>query len=395
MAASVPRATPAILRFQALLLIHSRDFGQPLIYNIIKYLSPYDLVQIRRTCYAAKAAVDSNENVWIIARARLEGLPAPPIVLASGNWSESAYANLLFGSGNCAVCKEICAGLPACFALAFRCCSARCKERIQLQNRVLRLTHWSALFMSLANDLDTINFNDWLPSCCTTQPGIFVLPTAVKASRREIEQAKSVERGFDIGDRPRFVKRTTGELSEELKKREKSWCTLVEKDRELVEWAKDYEASRSTVETANIQCVQQYAALHNIPVTEFLRTGTVRRLISAFSRDLTMIDSNALCSIQEKATKEVKMWATHLRSFANGPLPASGTSQAQRHANRIFCPPCQATFSDRTAFIGHWTKRSLKVHLVQEAKTLHARGNVGALYNEVRFCLSSFVVPVA
>ncbi|KAJ7907899.1 hypothetical protein B0H13DRAFT_1879123 [Mycena leptocephala] len=116
--------------------------------------------------------VGSLSGSWSHARNRL-GLPKPPSVSASGQWSELHYAEFLFGSSACILCREPCVGLPFNFLLRFRLCTDA-----------------------------SLGLRDWLPSDCAPN---FIPPVIVLANQAEYNQAHQVDVGEPIGDQPRVA----------------------------------------------------------------------------------------------------------------------------------------------------------------------------------------------
>jgi hypothetical protein len=74
------------------------------------------------------------------------------------------------------------------------------------------------MYAGLTGSINDIGLGRWIPAAYLAGPrgSFFVLPSAVQASRRELEQAHEVDRGADVGRNPPFVRRTTAELKEVL-----------------------------------------------------------------------------------------------------------------------------------------------------------------------------------
>ncbi|KAJ6489231.1 hypothetical protein C8R47DRAFT_1125396 [Mycena vitilis] len=91
--------------------------------------SPLELLAFQAVSNRFQSILAQNPRCWSQARNNMDPpVPPPPQVDAAGVWSESAYAQLIFGGGECVVksCKCWTPRFPCSFALRIRVCSAKC-----------------------------------------------------------------------------------------------------------------------------------------------------------------------------------------------------------------------------------------------------------------------------
>ncbi|TDL21835.1 hypothetical protein BD410DRAFT_280664 [Rickenella mellea] len=82
--------------------------------EIFRYSSPWDLLELQATCWLFRQLLISKPSVWRDARSRLSPPVPDPVVPIdedlgrfSRNWSEIAYATLIFGERECAFCQNV------------------------------------------------------------------------------------------------------------------------------------------------------------------------------------------------------------------------------------------------------------------------------------------------
>ncbi|KAJ7443347.1 hypothetical protein B0H11DRAFT_2291816, partial [Mycena galericulata] len=239
-----------------------------------------DLVNIRRVCRFFYMALEATPEAWTLARQHMDDIPAPPAVFASGFWGETAYANFIFGSSLCIVCSRLCQGLPSCFALNFRCCSTRCKDRVE-NGHIVSLIHWTLAAAAYSESYEALGFYEWLPP--THRVGTFLPRDTVLAKAEEIKQAKETSLS-GLALPPAFVLRSYEELLEEWSRRLNSWPSILQNGIELAEWAEQYKVTTS---------LRRYWAHTDsvYPITDVMDTPTATNIISVFTRDQTVVDS--------------------------------------------------------------------------------------------------------
>ncbi|KAJ7664424.1 hypothetical protein DFH06DRAFT_1184334 [Mycena polygramma] len=91
--------------------------------------SPLELLAFKAVSNKFRRILAQNPRCWSQARNNIDPpVPPPPQVNSAGVWSESAYAQFIFGGGECVVksCKRWTSRFPCSFALRIRVCSAKC-----------------------------------------------------------------------------------------------------------------------------------------------------------------------------------------------------------------------------------------------------------------------------
>lgn len=147
--------------------------------------SPLELLQIQRSCRRFYWILKYHPRSWQASRRQMDPpIPDPPFVTSSGNWSEAAYATLIFGTGICAVRNipmidfamlirsQICglqtSTVPCSFALRLRFCSVRERlfiYQIKVQPRILqtscrgKLTRCASTYSPFSYSLKTTTEN--------------------------------------------------------------------------------------------------------------------------------------------------------------------------------------------------------------------------------------------
>ncbi|KAJ7671391.1 hypothetical protein DFH06DRAFT_1366200 [Mycena polygramma] len=315
-------------------------------YIAFEYASPMDLVHLGRVSQAARSIVVNPrrstmsilpmapESCWASARARMFKLPPPPVVSVGGIWNESAYAEFLFGQTPCVECDTRCGGLPSCFALRFRCCES-CKRTDSLH---LKLRHWTAYTAGLTR-YQNLDMTSWLPRSCAAN---FILPSVVEAQTEEFEQAVQVDSGTDI-PYPKFVKRTTSELSKQWALRKVDWNAILKSHHDIGNWTRT-EEYRAAAKMAKQRTDKILLALCNgrgWDVSSLLNAPTVRKISAVFIRDLDAVDWNSLQSAIGMIEREVRWIYTSRESFKNEQHTALKHRISQKAATtQIRCSEC-------------------------------------------------------
>ncbi|TDL21864.1 hypothetical protein BD410DRAFT_282474 [Rickenella mellea] len=91
---------------------YNREVIPPeIVLNILLHASPLDLLRVQITSRYFRDILEANQHLWRLARKSLNP-PVPDPVLPKemygrqANWSESAYANHVFGRSNCSFCGD-------------------------------------------------------------------------------------------------------------------------------------------------------------------------------------------------------------------------------------------------------------------------------------------------
>ncbi|KAJ7719005.1 hypothetical protein B0H16DRAFT_1002653 [Mycena metata] len=355
------------------LTVENRTF----VAMIYDWASPADILALRRVCSAF--ADEFTTDMLVQSRLNLARLPGPPSVTAQPQWGEGevAYAKFLFGFSPCLVCAKLCSGLPVCYALAFRCCSAGCKDKIDAGYEVETLVHWTALHAWYAHSYDELRFRQWLPP--SHREGNHVLTSTKNYNYAELEQAHTGIVYFVNKEGQIFPDRTPTELWQENERRKASWKTILKNHLALVAWQHRaeqdpiwvYDNSGNTeigfqlpareilrlrvIVEVNHERLATFAASLKVEVDDVCRTPTVAHLVRCFNRDRTPFHMMALHAIAPQVALELDILALERRSHATAEPTMVCTDCRtlldvrvfedhcrQRHPKRteVWCPEC-------------------------------------------------------
>ncbi|KAJ7718541.1 hypothetical protein B0H16DRAFT_1797298 [Mycena metata] len=323
--------------------------------------SPFDLVQIRSTSKRLKSVLE-DPLFWAAARKRIDDVPAPPVVTASGYWTENAYANFLFGRSVCVVCHHMTDGLPSVFALNFRCCPVTCYSRIE-SGRCISIKHWTVFAAARADSYATIGLLEFLPPVHRVE--IFVPPATADSNAAELDQAERVADGFMCkGGKPAFPVRDMPQLRQEWDRRQESWTailaaslsfptnhTALGKWKQRVETTPlrvyDHTAMRAqepkysqeefivlTIEQLNSERLSVFAIEHGFDKQDLAATPTAIEYLRYFNRDKTPIFISSILLLLPRLKYELRALEHHRRSSARVPRNRMCTARAATDGSR-------------------------------------------------------------
>ncbi|KAJ7776115.1 hypothetical protein B0H16DRAFT_1858810 [Mycena metata] len=308
--------------------------------GVLLCCSPFDLVQIRRTSKRLKSVLE-DPLFWAAARKRIDDVPAPPVVTASGCWTENAYANFLFGRSVCVVCHHMTDGLPSVFALNFRCCPVSCYSRIE-SGRCISIKHWTVFAAARADSYATIGFLEFLPPVHRAE--IFVPPATADSNAAELDQAERVADGsMRKGGKPAFPVRDVPQLRQEWDRRQESWTAILANHTALCKWKQrvettplrvyDHTAMRAqeprysqvefivqTIEQLNSERLSVFAIEHGFDKQDLAATPTAIEYLRYFNRDKTPIFISSILLLLPRLKYELRALEHHRRSLRKGPL---------------------------------------------------------------------------
>ncbi|KAJ6489238.1 hypothetical protein C8R47DRAFT_1125428 [Mycena vitilis] len=313
---------------------------------VLLHCSLVDLCRLRPLSRWTRRAVDTGP-VWSAARKRLDQMPPPPIVKASGSWTEPGYARMVFGPGKCTVCTLFTHNLPACFALGVRFCSQICREAFGSKDEFILLPHWRTMAAHTTGSFGGIpGLLDLLPSEYLDAEKL--VPSALQSSTEELRQSELVDGAGALPPRPKFVVRTTAQLAEEWGRRYQSWEILKLNGQALAEWAVRYENDNGwayedgmiltpcDIKNTNLKRVADFARKHRLHLRQALRAPTMRKIVHAFNRDKTLIDTKSMSAILADVRFDILYDETH-------------TCQKPEYFGLVFvpdikCPGCSEEF---------------------------------------------------
>ncbi|KAJ6552006.1 hypothetical protein DFH09DRAFT_1086127 [Mycena vulgaris] len=200
-----------------------------------------------------RSFISANKYLWTagrfnLARRKSPRLPAPPVVEANGNYSQSAYAFWVFGGGPCTV------GFPM-YHLAFS---------FSTSTVVFRMNQFAASILVWRVDktkkYDDFSWGKWLPRGQQVHQALNLQITYYVYSRRatdhaerERQQAIGVDAGNSRRDPLGFPRRTVQQLNAECALRQQARDALAKNACELDIWQQAYFAERVVVSQKNFE----------------------------------------------------------------------------------------------------------------------------------------------
>ncbi|KAJ7187099.1 hypothetical protein C8R46DRAFT_1058878 [Mycena filopes] len=298
---------------------------------ILEHCSPLDLVQLSRTSGFLRTFIDTNPHLWAIAQTNIArgvcpAVPVLPVIEASGNYAQSAYARFLFEGGACTGCSEWTNLPPQDFMFRFRACSSkRC--------RILPSSVWA----DTSGKYDDFHWGNWLPRLRIVEE----LPNgettitysysrrAIDKAEKERKYAVAADAGSLVQD-SRFVRRTVTQLNEECERRMRSRPALLENATALQAWHSLYLTEHAAVLVENVKILKGYALAEKKKLQGIMRCPTIVALFTAFNRDLTPITHTVWTHNRERVLCELK-------AMKDGAFPLG---MAPRHNDKVRCAQC-------------------------------------------------------
>ncbi|KAJ6483712.1 hypothetical protein C8R47DRAFT_1217405 [Mycena vitilis] len=129
--------------------------------EILAHCSPFDLAQLGMASRTLRGLISTHASLWIAAQGNVSGqkttLPLLPVVAASGNYSQSAYALFIFGGGLCTAMVFQMDGPSALpLALSFQSVFANLQNPAQLN--ALDLETWKKEYVQAKAGVSRNNF---------------------------------------------------------------------------------------------------------------------------------------------------------------------------------------------------------------------------------------------
>ncbi|KAJ6542056.1 hypothetical protein DFH09DRAFT_1089387 [Mycena vulgaris] len=278
-----------------------------------------------------RSFISANKYLWTagrfnLARRKSPRLPAPPVVEANGNYSQSAYAFWVFGGGPCtATCKALLMSDPS-------------------------------LRVDKTKKYDDFSWGKWLPRGQQVHQALNLQITYYVYSRRatdhaerECQQAIGVDAGNSRRDPLGFPRRTVQHLNAECALRQQARDALAKNACELDIWQQAYFAERVVVSQKNFEFLKLMSTVEDQKVQAVLQCPTAARLCFAFNRDLAYITYTA------KTTELV--WTQHrtgifaeLKFMLEGVFP---TGMEARYNDKKRCSYCPRLIKTQGPRSGH------------------------------------------
>ncbi|KAF7340862.1 Dienelactone hydrolase endo-1,3,1,4-beta-D-glucanase [Mycena sanguinolenta] len=244
-------------------------------------------------------------------------VPPPPQVDAAGVWSESAYAQFIFGGGKCIVkkCRRWTDRFPCSYALRMRVCSEKCETLLyrnydKTERKIENVYLTSCAIpgkrgLRKIGQAQRMHFRDWLPydeRDMTKYPmyGVSAIGTADNEwfSARNITE-KRPERP------PVAVLRTRDKLQMEYKLRAEALPRIMNNAMALQKWSDEYAASRKSVDQINLAFIKKVVSTREqIPYRALMRTRIVHDAMESLGRSLSKFDIRSWCGIRAVAIRQ-------------------------------------------------------------------------------------------
>ncbi|KAJ7671332.1 hypothetical protein DFH06DRAFT_1468093 [Mycena polygramma] len=300
--------------------------------EILAHCSPFDLAQLGMASKTLRGLIWTHGSLWIAAQGNVSGekttLPPLPVVTASGNYSQSAYALFIFGGGS---------GVPngRTFSLVTGSFVSERVRELARRSSDREIQRDISFFFDITKKYDNFSWGKWLPRVtCTMPSGEKVHSYSTrdrKHATREREQAIAVERGNRRTDPLGFPCRNVAQLEQECIKREQSRPALQQNALDLEAWKKEYVQAKAVVSRKNFEFIKKYSTLENRKFQGIMRCPTTARIFTAFNRDLDLVTHSVW--IDNRA-----IILAELKAMLNGVLPEGTTGQKNDKLRCSYCP---------------------------------------------------------
>ncbi|KAJ7682483.1 hypothetical protein DFH06DRAFT_295447 [Mycena polygramma] len=274
------------------------------VLEILGWMSPCDLVQVRHVCRLFRSLLNAREYIWRLSRANLLlGFPLPP----AAN-SERWFAHYILKGGPCSVCHRHTKEPPYSVSLDIRICSSACSYRL------------------LGRHLEDVE--EYLSEALVKQPSSpSFAQSLMLASKPYLEGTRDTPLY-----RPGFV--SAALVGPNL-------GTMMNMAEALQDAIPRYRSKKRVVEAKNRACVARFASEAGLTYDHITVSPTLARYFHVFSRDLTEFSDSVWKTIRDVCLAEVALR-----------IPPD---------NR--CPFCSESASDRRCFK---TENRLRQHLQLE-----------------------------
>ncbi|KAF7375430.1 hypothetical protein MSAN_00430800 [Mycena sanguinolenta] len=302
------------------------------IAQVLDHCSPYDLAQLSVVSKSLRLLIQTHSHLWIAAQRNCAGVPPPPVVTSSGNYSYSAYALFVFGGGSCTV--NILHAAP--YAYSRRTVVFEVDRHPALLRECRKSIETVAcLFVDKNRKYDDNKWGKWVPRLkATLQNGeqAYVYSARdLKYAKREQQDAFRVDRGNSERDPAGFRRRSWKQLEKEHLRREESRPAVHQNGIELEVWRKRYGEQMNVVRSRNIKFVKLMSAVDDVNYRGLLRCPTLDRIFHAFKRDLTFLTHTVWMHNRSAILTEFKY-------MNNGVFPQGMVAHEHDKIRCSYCP---------------------------------------------------------
>ncbi|KAJ7676272.1 hypothetical protein B0H17DRAFT_1207404 [Mycena rosella] len=288
--------------------------------EIMLKASPLELLQLQRVSKRFCDILADNPRSWTEARHNMNPpVPPPPHVNAAGVWTESAYAQFLFGGGNCIVksCKKWTARFPTSYALRARVCSTKCDailhRHYETEARKINNGYLTSCAIPGKRGLrqmgqtQRLHFRNWLvhDERDLTQHPMYRV-SIVSAADQEWFSARAITEKRPVRP-PVAVLRTVEELKAQYKLRAEALPQIMQNAEALQVWSKQYADARKAIDLVNVSFLKEVISpREQIPYRKLLKTPAVSRAFEAFGQSLSRLDIRIWCGMRANAVREYR-----------------------------------------------------------------------------------------
>ncbi|KAJ7102865.1 hypothetical protein C8R44DRAFT_808676 [Mycena epipterygia] len=282
------------------------SFSLEILLQIMHGCSPLELLQMQLSCRRFYQTLKYHPRSWQASRRQMEPpIPDPPSVTSSGNWSEAAYATLIFGTGLCAICGVETSTMPCSFALRFRFCSTSCRQRSHRTAHLIPLPgRKTAKFNGHAHRAD---FRHWMPYSEGCSPALY-RSSFVKTAEDQYFAARAVDRGRNTALTLAVpVKRNIVQLKQAWELRKQDLSRIMQNAEALKSWAKEYKQRMETVKKANIDFIRGISDKERVKYRVLFQSPTMEKVLTAFVRGLEEFDDTFWFYIRGTVLEECRV----------------------------------------------------------------------------------------
>ncbi|KAJ7470898.1 hypothetical protein FB451DRAFT_1399641 [Mycena latifolia] len=296
--------------------------------EIMLKASPLELLKFQLLSRRFCRILSDNPRCWREARHNMNP-PVPPLpqVDAAGIWTESAYAQFIFGGGNCIAksCKKWTARFPCSYALRFRVCSDKCEAVVHrhYDTEARRINNGYLTSCAIPGkrglrqmgQTQRLHFRDWLPYDERDRTNHRTYRVyAVSVADQEWFSARAITEKRPVRP-PVAVIRTVEELKAEYKLRAEALPGIIKNAEALQAWAQRFTEARKAIDLFNVTFMKEtISPREQIPYRKLLKTPTVSKAFEAFGQSLSKLDIRTWCGMRANAIREYREHITIRRS---------------------------------------------------------------------------------
>ncbi|KAJ7727192.1 hypothetical protein B0H16DRAFT_1894496 [Mycena metata] len=305
--------------------------------EIILKSNPLELLTFQKLSKRFRIILRDNPHCWVTARHNMHPpVPPPPQVNAAGVWTEAAYAQFIFGGGECAAksCKRWTQRFPRSFALRIRVCSTKCEAIIHRHydksDRKINNSYLTSCAIPGKRGLrqmgqtQRLHFRNWLvyDERDMTSKHTYILLSvssliggseypmyrvcAVSTADQEWFSARAITENRKARP-PVAVIRTVPQLQNQYKLRAEALPHIMENAKALQQWAADHEEARTAMTLTNVAFMKEVVSpREQIPYRKLLKTPIVIKTLESFGRTLSKFDIRTWCAMRATAIREYR-----------------------------------------------------------------------------------------